>query len=157
MDTTVKIQFYIFLTSVYGGLIAGLAYDIYRISRLCFKPRKIATIIEDFLFWIGIGLIFFYLLNKNNWAQLRAYVFLGFFGGGILYLKILSKFISPFLLKILNGIINTYRGIKNFLKLPLKKLNKTMQRKRIKINRLKRIPKEAIYEIKKHKKIIFKK
>ena len=26
MDTTIKVQFYIFLTSLYGGLIAGLVY-----------------------------------------------------------------------------------------------------------------------------------
>lgn len=105
MDNTIKIEIYIFLTSIYGGLIAGLAYDIYRINRNYFKPKKIATIIEDFLFWIGIGFVFFYMLNKNNWAQLRLYVFLGFFLGGIIYLKILSKFLFPFLLKIFNGII----------------------------------------------------
>ena len=157
MDTTTKIQFYIFLTSIYGGLIAGLAYDIYRISRLCFKPKKLATLIEDFLFWIGIGIIFFYLLNKNNWAELRFYIFLGFFGGGILYLSILSKFLSPFLIRVFNGIIHIFKGIKYYISLPLEKLKKFFRKRIIKINRLKKIPKEAILEIKKYRKIIFKK
>lgn len=99
MDTTIKIQFYIFLTSIYGGgLIAGLAYDIYRISRLCFKPKKLATLIEDLFFWIGIGIIFFYLLNKNNWAELRFYIFLGFFwrGGNTVFKNTKQGFITIF-------------------------------------------------------------
>lgn len=157
MDNTVKVQFYIFLTSIYGGLIAGLAYDIYRISRLYFKPKKIATLIEDFLFWIGIGLIFFYLLNKNNGAELRGYVFLGFFGGGIIYLKLLSRFLSPFLSKFFSGIIFIYKSIRDLINLPLKSLNKTLNPKVLKIKKFKRIPKEAIREIKKYKKIISKK
>ncbi len=157
MDNTIKIEIYIFLTSIYGGLIAGLAYDIYRINRNYFKPKKIATIIEDFLFWIGIGFVFFYMLNKNNWAQLRLYVFLGFFLGGIIYLKILSKFLLPFLLKIFNGIIFIYRGIKKLITLPFKALERFLKPKIIKIKRLKRIPKESFSEIKRYKKIIFKK
>ena len=157
MDTTTKIQFYIFLTSIYGGLIAGLAYDIYRISRLCFKPNKLATLIEDFLFWIGIGVIFFYLLNKNNWVELRAYIFIGFFGGGILYLKVLSRFLSSLLLKIFNGIIHIFKFTKNFISLPFRKVRKTLNPKIIKLKRLKRVPKEAASEIKKYSKVIFKK
>ena len=157
MYNTIKIEFYIFLTSIYGGLIAGIVYDIYRINRNYFKPKKIATIVEDFLFWIGIALIFFYMLNKNNWAQLRLYVFLGFFIGGIVYLKILSKFLLPFLWKIFNGIIFICKGIKNLLILPFKALGKFLKPKLIKIKRLKRIPKESFSEIKRYKKIIFKK
>ncbi|NMA86773.1 MAG: spore cortex biosynthesis protein YabQ [Tissierellia bacterium] len=157
MDTTIKIQFYIFLTSIYGGLIAGLAYDIYRISRLCFKPKKLATLIEDLFFWIGIGIIFFYLLNKNNWAELRFYIFLGFFGGGILYLKILSKVLSPFLIRFFNGIIHIFKVIKHSISLPLERSKKFFAKKTVKMKRLKRIPKEAILEIKKYRKIIFKK
>lgn len=157
MDINMRIQLYIFFTSVYGGLIAGLAYDVYRLTRYYFRPKKIITIIEDFLFWIGIGLIFFYLLNKNNWGQLRAYVFLGFFLGGLLYLKILSKFLSPILRKIFKGIIQLFKGTRNLILLPYKKLKKPLQGVKLKIRRLKRIPKESLREIKKYKKIIFKK
>ncbi len=81
-----------------GGLIAGLAYDIYRISRLCFKPKKLATLIEDLFFWIGIGIIFFYLLNKNNWAELRFYIIFRFFleGGNTVFKNTKQGFITIF-------------------------------------------------------------
>lgn len=157
MDTTSKIQFYIFLTSVYGGLIAGLAYDIYKTTRIYFRPRKLATLIEDFVFWIGIGLIFFYLLNKNDWFQLRAYVFLGFFMGGFLYLKLLSRFLSPILLKVSQGLIYIGRGIKNIFLMPFRKIRRITRPILRKIRRFSRIPQEARREIKKYKKIIFKK
>ena len=157
MDNTIKIEFYIFLTSIYGGLIAGIVYDIYRINRNYFKPKKIATLIEDFLFWVVIGFVFFYMLNKNNWAELRLYVFLGFFIGGIIYIKILSKFLFSFLTKVFKGILNICRGIKNLITLPFKALAKFLKPKIMKMKRLKRIPKESFSEMKRYKKIIFKK
>jgi len=157
MENTIKIEIYIFLTSIYGGLIAGLVYDIYRINRNYFKPNKIATLIEDFLFWIGISIIFFYMLNKNNLVQLRLYVFIGFFLGGIIYLKILSKFLSPILLKIFDGIIYIFKCIKELIVLPFKTLRRFSKPWTQKFKRLKRIPKEALSEMKRYKKIFLKK
>ena len=104
MDITIKMQFYIFLTSIYGGLIAGFFYELYRISRHYFKPKYIVTQIEDFLFWIGISLIFFYILHKSNWGEIRGYVFLGFFMGGFMYLNLLSKLFYPLLKRLFDGI-----------------------------------------------------
>lgn len=157
MDTTIKIQVYIFLTSLYGGLIAGLFYDIYRINRYYFKPKNIATIVEDFIFWIGVALIFFYILNKSDWVELRAYVFIGFFMGGIIYLKILSKVLFPFLIKLLNKITTVIKKIINFIILPFKYINKKASPKLRRLKRNKGMFKEAIGEIKRHTSIIFKK
>lgn len=157
MDITSKIQVYIFATSLYGGLIAGLFYDIYRINRYYFKPKNIATIVEDFIFWIGIALIFFYILNKSNWIELRAYVFIGFFVGGIIYLKILSKIFFPFLIKLLDKITAIIKEMTNFIVLPFKYINKKIGPKIRKLKRSKGIFKEAISEIKRYTSIIFRK
>lgn len=157
MENTIKVEIYIFLTAIYGGLIAGLVYDIYRVIRYFFKPKKIFTIIEDLLFWIGIATIFVYIINKSSWGQLRGYMFIGFFLGGLIYLKILSKILFPLWVNIFKGIDFIIKGICHIIKLPFKKGKRIISPKIKKINKLKRIPKEAINEIRRYKRIISKK
>lgn len=157
MDTTIKVQLYIFLTSLYGGLITGLSYDIYRLSRYFFKPKKIVTLIEDFIFWVGAALIFFYILNRSNWAELRGYIFLGFFAGGFIYLKVLSKILFPFLIKLFNRVGLIFKRIMGTIILPFKHVNKRLSPKIKKIKRTREALREAISEIKRHKAIISKK
>lgn len=154
MDITIKMQFYIFLTSIYGGLIAGFFYELYRISRHYFKPKYIVTQIEDFLFWIGISLIFFYILHKSNWGEIRGYVFLGFFMGGFMYLNLLSKLFYPLLKRLFDGIgllINKiFQGIMLLFKPIKKRLSPILKG----LQNLKKIPKESYNQIKKQKAII---
>lgn len=157
MDTTIKMQFYIFLTSIYGGLIAGFAYDLYRISRYYFKPKHIATLIEDFLFWIGITLIFFYIIHESNWGEIRGYVFLGFFAGGIMYLKLLSKLLFPILKRLLDSLGLLLRKTFKVIAFPFKSIKKTLSPGMRRLKRLRQIPREALGEIKKYKSIISKK
>ncbi|NLW23432.1 MAG: spore cortex biosynthesis protein YabQ [Tissierellia bacterium] len=154
MDTTIKVQFYIFLTSLYGGLIAGLAYDIYRVSRYYFKPRKIVTSIEDLLFWIGLALIFFYILNKGNWGELRGYIFIGFSIGGFIYIKFLSKILFPLWVKLFNWIGFAFKGIIKLIGFPIKQIKKLLLPKAKRLAKIKRIPREAIREINRYRKII---
>ncbi|NLW39463.1 MAG: spore cortex biosynthesis protein YabQ [Tissierellia bacterium] len=154
MESTIRIQLYIFLTSIYGGLISGLAYDIYRTTRYYFKPKKIATLLEDLLFWIGLSLIFFYILNKSSGGSLRGYMFIGFFIGGLIYLKILSKLLFPLWLKLFKGIIILIRYIMKIIKLPFIRTKTLLLPKIKKASRLKRIPKEAFHEIKRYKRIL---
>lgn len=154
MENSIKIQFFIFLTSIYAGMIAGIAYDLYRVIRYHSKPSKIVTGIEDLVFWIGEALIFFYIFNKSNWGELRGYIFIGFFVGGAMYTKILSRFLYPILLKIFNGLANIIKWIAYIIKFPFRKGKKTLSPK---LKKAKRVPKEAIEEIRRHRKIISKK
>jgi len=153
----VKVEFYIFLNSIYAGLISGIVYDLYRVIRYCFKPKRIATLIEDFLFWLGIGLIFFYIINKANWGQLRGYIFFGFFIGGLMYLKVLSKVLFPLLLKLFNKVIFIIKGIHYVLKFPFIKANKIVAPRVKKLRRIKRIPQESVREIIRLTRIILQK
>lgn len=157
METTMKIQFYIFLTSIYGGLIAGLVFDFYRVIRHYSKPKKIVTGVGDLLFCIGIALVFFYIINKSNWGQLRGYIFVGFFLGGFLYLKVLSKILHPLLLKLFDGISFILRWTFHIIRLPFKAANRIIAPKVRKVNKLRRIPREAISEIRRYRRIISKK
>lgn len=157
MAADIKVEFYIFLNSFYAGLIAGLIFDLYRLIRYFFKPRKLVTLIEDLLFWIGIGLIFFYIINKSNWGQLRGYIFIGFFLGGLAYLKLLSKVLFPLFVKLFNRLGLILRGIIYILKLPFVKVKKIISPGIRKIRKAKRVPKEAASEIRRLRRIISKK
>lgn len=157
MDTNIRLQLYIFLTSIYAGLLIGLVYDLYRSMRYFFKPKKIIAGIEDLVFWLALAIAFFYIMNKSNWAELRGYIFFGTFIGAIIYLKILSKLLYPFMIKVFRAIILGVKWITKMIKLPLIKMKKIV-RPRIKgINRIKRIPKEAFKEIRRYRKIISQK
>ena len=154
MENSIKIQIFIFLTSIYSGMIAGIVYDLYRLIRYHSKPSKIVTGIGDLVFWIGEALIFFYIFNKSSWGELRGYIFVGFFFGTIIYGQILSRFLYPLLLKIFNGIIYIVKWIIYIIKFPFRKGKKILWPK---IQKIKRVPREAIREIIRHRKIISKK
>lgn len=157
MTTDIKFEFYIFLNSVYAGLVSGIIFDLYRVIRYFFKPKKVVTIIEDLLFWIGIGLIFFYILNKSNWGQLRGYVFIGFFLGGLIYLNILSKVLLPIFLKIFKKLGIAIRGIVHVVKFPFVKIKRVLSPSMAKMRKIKRISKETVKEIVRLRKIISQK
>jgi len=157
MTADIKFEFYVFLNSFYAGLISGIIFDLYRVIRYFYKPKKVATVIEDLLFWIGVGLIFFYILNKSNWGQLRGYIFIGFFLGGIIYLNILSRVLFPIFIKIFKRISITIKGIIYILKFPFIKIKKILSPGIAKMRKIKKVPKEAFRETLRLKKIINKK
>ncbi|NLX62151.1 MAG: spore cortex biosynthesis protein YabQ [Tissierellia bacterium] len=157
MDATIRVELYIFITSIYAGLLIGLIYDLYRTVRYFSRPKKLVADIGDILFWLIIALVFFYIMNKSNWAELRGYVFFGTFLGTTIYLKILSKVLYPIMLKIFEGIILAIRWIIKIIKLPYIKINKIVQPKMRSLKRVRRIPREAFREIKRYKKLISQK
>lgn len=157
MDTNIKVQFYIFITSIYAGLLIGLAYDFYRVIRYYFKHKRIAASIGDLLFWVTVAIIFFYIVNKSNWGELRGYIFFGTLLGGIIYFKVLSKILYTLMMKLFKGIIVTIRGFIKILKMPFLKIKRILAPKMKGINRIKRLPKETIKDIRRYKKIISQK
>jgi len=107
---------YILLATIYGGILIGFMYDLYRIFRGIFRPKKIATMIQDLIFWCIIGIVAFYVLIFSNQGAIRFYNFLGFILGSIFYQILLSKLVIRslvFLLKMIkNFIYDVYQIIK---------------------------------------------
>ena len=99
---------YILLATMYGGIIIGFIYDLYRIFRGLLRPKKIATMIQDLIFWCLISIVAFYVLVFSNQGAIRFYNFLGFILGAILYQSILSKF-------VIKGLTFLLRMLKNFI------------------------------------------
>lgn len=168
MDSSIQSQAYIFFTTLYGGIVMGFVYDMYRIFRYYLKPKKVATFIEDFIFWIIISVIFLTVILYTNWGEIRGYVFLGFFSGAFLYSKYLSKIIISTLVWIVNGIINIlkyifkviffpFRFIGSKLYRPYNKMRSKVNRLKIKIKRYLKLPFTVLKDLKKNIKTIFKK
>jgi spore cortex biosynthesis protein YabQ len=89
MESTLN-QPYIFLATVYGGIILGLIYDIYRGIRIMFNRKKAITIIFDVLFVLSALVISAGVLYIVNSGELRLYTFIGFVLGFALYMVGLS-------------------------------------------------------------------
>lgn len=93
METTVP-QIYIFLITLYGGMIAGFAYDVYRGIRRSFKTGKWVTALLDTMFIITLGAIVVAVMYAANAGELRLYTFVGFVLGFALYMAGISPFLS---------------------------------------------------------------
>lgn len=151
MDNSLFIDLHIFLTAIYGGLIAGVIYDLYRTLRYVSKPSKYSTYLQDILFWTIITFLFFYILIKINWGELRGYIVLGFILGIIIYIKVFSKITYPILIEIGKIISRFIKEIIFLVLFPFKFIKKKTSSS---IRKMKRIPVEAVKELKKYKKII---
>ena len=144
MDTTLLLEFHIFLSTIYGGLIAGFIYDIYRTIRYYSKPRKFLTYLGDLLFWTITASIFFIILIRNNWGEIRGYTLIGFFLGITIYIKLFSRFIYLLCLqvgKFIKGFINKVLSIVFY---PFRVLKKTTPI----FKKIRKIPVEMFKEIK---------
>ncbi|MTI71262.1 MAG: spore cortex biosynthesis protein YabQ [Firmicutes bacterium] len=169
MGSSVESQAYIFFATLYGGIIIGFIYDIYRIFRYFSEPRKIVSFIEDLIFWILVSLIALFILFFSNFGEVRGFVFLGFISGAIIYNKLLSKLVITTLVKILrylfrgikvifNIILFPFKKIKNYFYTPYKKVKTYIGNKIKRLRKFLKLPSRIFYDIKKHtKSIIFKK
>ena len=149
-------------------MIIGFIYDLYRISRRIFRPRKLATFIEDLLFWLVIGAAAFFVLILSNDGQLRLYTFLGFVTGSMLYISFLSPYVLKLILLILRIIKKVCMGILRILIFPIRKIifilkiparwiKKKIQPIYTKAKRVKQLPKRWVSDMKKHARLILRK
>ncbi|SHE77048.1 spore cortex biosynthesis protein YabQ [Caldanaerobius fijiensis DSM 17918] len=118
MDSAISNQVLVFLICMYGGIFLGLFYDIYRIFRRIFRPKKKATYIEDALFWLICSLFVFSVIFLANYAELRFYTFLGFISGFYIYMKLFSFVFIRITIKTLRCIKRSMVGLFSFISSP---------------------------------------
>jgi len=105
---SVSSQARILLASLYGGLILGIFFDVYRLIRNGLQFNKLTTIIGDICFW-AVGLtVSLVVIYESSSGLVRFYQILGFAAGMAMYLKVLSRYV--------NGVLNIiFRSIRNML------------------------------------------
>lgn len=117
-------QAYLFLIFTINGIVIGLLFDFFRISRKVFNTNDAVTYIEDVLFWILAGAIVLYSIFVFNNGELRLYMFLGIILGAFIYLL----FISSYIIKINVKIINILKKILGFVIIPFSFIYKILHK-----------------------------
>jgi len=108
MDISLQ-QSYIFMATVYGGIVAGVLYDVYRMLRRILHAGRIVTALFDALFVLcALGVVVAVLYTVNS-GELRAYSFLGFAIGFFIYIIGISCFLR-FIIQKAYGKIKKRRG-----------------------------------------------
>ncbi len=117
-------QAYLFLIFIINGIIIGLLFDFFRISRRVISTNDMATYLEDVLFWILAGAIMLYSIFVFNNGELRLFMFLGVLLGAFTYMI----FISSHMIAISVKIIMLLKKVLGILIIPLKVVYKAIQK-----------------------------
>lgn len=164
---TVQFQSYIFSYSVYGGIIIGIIFDIYRVFRGRKRSERLITSLWDILFLFSVFVVVIWAVFSSSYGDIRAYVLIGFLVGFYLYEKLLGRIAVGLLQFFLRNIISFSRKTNNILILPLKLLYSFLSRcyysfvhvfgtKKIRLRKLRKLPKHIIDDSKKYYSLIVK-
>ncbi|NLL52603.1 MAG: spore cortex biosynthesis protein YabQ [Peptococcaceae bacterium] len=94
-----------------SGVIVGLCFDLYRIIRWKMGLNRVITFLGDIFFSLVALLIIFYLAQKANYLEWRFYLFAGSLLGLIMYLILLSRYITKLFNRFLNYIVQLIKLI----------------------------------------------
>ncbi len=165
---TVEFQSFVFMFTVYGGIIIGILYDIYRVLKGSRRGDKFITSIWDIMFLASAMLVVLWAVFSSNYGDIRAYVFIGFIVGLFLYDKILSRIALAVFLFIKRNIVFFFKTTNNILILPFKFLFnllwyplsrswKFLNQRKVRISKFKKLPKILVDDSKKYYKLVIKK
>lgn len=154
MSENIYLQVYVFLYTLYGGIIIGIVYDFVDvlINDNLIKRRSIS----DLLFWafafsIIVGLLFY--VNNINF---RIYNLLGFALGWFIYFFTLSKFIRK-IFDVIKRIISLLgQKIVWILKVITLPIRKIAQKSMVLRNIWGKIIRKIVKDFKKYKGYLFK-
>lgn len=85
MSELVTTEFVLFLYAVIFGIEIAFAYDFVRIFRRVVGHNGLAMAVEDFSYWLWVGMKAFLMLFEYHNGSLRFYTILGACGGIFLY------------------------------------------------------------------------
>ncbi|MCE5235797.1 MAG: spore cortex biosynthesis protein YabQ [Clostridiaceae bacterium] len=80
-----------FLGALYGGLVIGVLYDVFRLFRLPFRKRRVVTGVVDALFYAAAGVVAAVTLLYVNDGAPRVYLLGGLALGAFLYVSFVSR------------------------------------------------------------------
>lgn len=83
------------LLSLFCGMLFMAIYDVLRVFRGVVRHSVLAVNIEDYLYWVFVGLRTFLFLFQKNEGMIRWYVIVGIGCGMILFFGGISRFTVP--------------------------------------------------------------
>ena len=109
-------QVYVFLWSIFIGIILTVIFDLFRLFRRNKKSKDIIVYIQDILFWIIVAIIIMFSAFITNNGELRGYMIIGYVLGSMLYLLTISNFLLNFFGNLLDKIEKILRKISDNIK-----------------------------------------
>lgn len=119
MPLGLNMQINLVIYSLFGGLIAGVLFDVYRGIR-GINSIKILKVIQDILFCILIALVIFTFLLYTNYAFLTPYVYILIISALVVYFRFISKYIYASEILIAESFYKLIRIILKNICYPLK-------------------------------------
>ena len=89
----------VFVQAVLAGNVVYLAYCILRVFRSLVKHSLFIISIEDFCYWVGVGLYLFIRICQTSNGIIRWYFVFGVILGGIITHLTISKIMKKYLAK----------------------------------------------------------
>lgn len=165
---TVEFQSFVFMFTVYAGIVIGILYDIYRVLKGSRRGERFITSIWDILFLMAAMLVVLWALFSSNYGDIRAYVFVGFIVGFFLYDRILSRIAVALFIFVKRNVVFFFKTTNNLLVLPFKFLFNLLwhplsrfwqyiTHKRIRISKLKKLPGVVVHDSKRYYNLIIRK
>ncbi len=105
----------IFYLTLYGGIVIGLLFDLYRALRSNFKIVKKISFLFDAIFWLLITIVIFTTINLLEKFDLRYYHFVALFLGFILYYNTISKYIFTVFNKLISFITCLFKKTVHYI------------------------------------------
>lgn len=121
-------QTLLFLIFTINGVLIGIIFDIFRISRKTIKTSDFVTYIEDFVFWIITSIILLYSIFTYNNGELRFFMFLAVILGFSLYLFTISSYLIKINVKIINLVKKVFLKIFEIIYNPFIKVFKILKK-----------------------------
>lgn len=98
------------LFGIYGGIMAGLIYEVFRLIRHAFN-NKAVTVICDVLFWVCALVDVLYVMMQTGSGAFRFFIIVAIILGFSLYMIFISDLVN-----------SSLRMLQNFLKMIYNKL-----------------------------------
>ena len=117
MDNNLYTQIVILVHFFLTGVKAGFIFDIFRSQRRAIKTSDIVTAIQDFLYWLIVGVIIVYTINICTNGEVRGYMLIGTVLGALLYFRFISKVVINVLCKILSFVLFPFKKINKLINL----------------------------------------
>jgi spore cortex biosynthesis protein YabQ len=104
-------QLYILISFFTSGLIIGLLFDVFRVTRRACRLPNIIIYIEDVLFWVITGVIIVGTILLCTDGQIRLYMILMMITGALFYFILISKLFLKINIKILDLLKNIFVNV----------------------------------------------
>ena len=105
------------------GILIGFIFDFFRALRKTFKTNNIIIYIEDIIFFLIIGIMFFKCVLFFSYGEIRFYIFVAIVFGIIIYILTIGNLCAIMFKVILDFLKKFILCFIQILKIPLKSID----------------------------------